>query len=76
MTPSPPWCMTFGSNLRTTAGVLVSMANAFSVIATPRRVIPERAAEMTGRHPWRTFTGPGEKLGRSEKQIISLREYW
>ena len=40
MTPSPPWCMTFGSNFSTTAGVLVSMVYVFSVIATPRRVIP------------------------------------
>src|SRR5215471_15014205 len=34
MTPSPPWCMTFGSNFSTTAGVLTSARRVFPVPGT------------------------------------------
>src|SRR5215471_11359367 len=44
MTPSPPWCMTFGSNFSTTAGVPTSARAVSLVPRTPGTVADLRTA--------------------------------
>jgi len=43
MTPIPPWCMTFGSNFSTTAGVLMSKRAGEPVAGTAVTPLPLRA---------------------------------